>query len=219
MMITQTTECGPVGPAPLVVNRVAECHAVNANNRRVLPFGSLAYAVFHRADLDRLDPVANPYPIQNEDLDGPGLACSFLNAGLGTGGCIPYTFLLRANPGVWTLEQLLPLSICGAHAIGYNARSIGIATVGDFRKAPPAAGQYDKLVQLATLLLPINGGLDPVGHTDLPDASADPNKVCPGAFLPVKVIAASALAALPTNWKMWSRDEVTSRLLAAGITL
>jgi hypothetical protein len=67
--------------------------------------------------------------------------------------------------------------------------------------------------------MPINGGLIAAGHTDLPGAAGDTGKICPGAYLPVKVLAAAALATMPTNWKQWPVDEVTSRLRTAGIAL
>lgn len=217
MVVTMHT--GDVGAGPFVVNKIAVCRTVNKNNGKVLPRSVLSHLVIHRTDLDTLDPVANPNPVPNELLDGQALAIRFANAALGTGGLIPYHFLFRADAPVWTIEQLLPLSVRGSHAVGFNWRGIGVAAVGDFRKYAPPAGMYEKLVKLTALLIPINGGLVTAGHTDLSGASADANKVCPGSFLPVKVLAASALASLPTNWKRWSVDEVNARLTAAGITL
>jgi hypothetical protein len=219
MVITNTTADLPSKPVPFVWNRIAECRTVNKRNVHVLPRPALSHLVIHRTDLDHLDPVANPNPVPNELLDGPALALRFNNPGLGTGGAIPYHFLLRSDPGLWTLEQLLPLSVRGAHAVGFNWRGIGVAAVGDFRKYAPPAEQYDKLVKLVALLIPIQRGLITAGHTDLAGASADANKVCPGAFLPVKVLAASALATLPTDWNLWPASEVDARLVAAGITL
>jgi hypothetical protein len=219
MVITDTTADLPARPTPFVVNRIAECRTVNKRNGQVLPRTVLSHLVIHRTDLDTLDPRANPDPVPNELLDGPALALRFNSVGLGTGGLIPYHFLLRADALIWTLEQILPLSVRGAHAVGFNWRGIGVAAVGDFRKYPPPAGQYNKLVKLCALLIPINGGLVTAGHTDLSGASVDASKVCPGSFLPVKVLAGHALATLPADWNRWSADAVNARLTAAGIAL
>lgn len=219
MVVTMRTDGVPDARTLFVINRIAECRAVNKNNGKILPHSVLSHLVIHRTDLDTLDPLTNPDPIANALLDGPALALRFNNKGLGTGGLIPYHFLLRADAPTWTLEQLLPISIRGAHAVGFNWRGLGVAAVGDFRKYAPPAGQYAKLVQLTALLIVIQKGLITAGHTDLAGASIDSGKVCPGAYLPVKVLAATALATLPTNWKQWPADEVNARLIAAGITL
>lgn len=217
MTVTMRTDGPEV--APFVVDRTAECRAANPNNTAILLRLAISHLVVHRTDLDTLDPEANPDPVPNDQLDGPALALRFANPRLGTAGRIPYHFLLRADEPTWTLEQMLPLSARGAHAIGYNWRAIGVAAVGDFRRYPPQPGAYDKLVRLCGLLIPINGGLLTVGHTDLPGAAADTTKVCPGSYLPVKPLAAQALASLPEGWMGWTEGAVTARLTLAGIVV
>ena len=197
------------------VNRTLVCRQHNANNKKVLPTAAVTHIVIHRTDLCVFDPVANPHPVPNALLDGPALAERFCNVALGCGGCIPYHFLIRVNAPTWTVEQLLPLSIRGAHAIGYNYRSWGIAVLGDFRRAAPPVGQYDALVQLVALLLPAvrPDGLIVAGHTDLPGAAANSKKVCPGSFLPAAKVRADAVATLPPGWTTWTPETLATRWL------
>jgi len=204
---------------PLIVNRISDCRLANANNSTVLSYFALTHLVIHRTDLDTLDPVANPHPVTNDNLDGPALAGRFADPALGTGKLIPYHFLLRADTPHWTLEQILPLSLRGAHAIGYNYRSIGIAAVGDFRRYAPPLDQYAKLVKLVAALVVINKGLIVAGHSDLPGAVGDSKKICPGAYLPVSVLAGQALTSLPTNCMKWTNTEAQGWLVSAGVTI
>lgn len=198
-------------------NRITACQ--NAN-QKVLPQAAVKMLVLHRTDLHVFDPVANPHPIPDDLLDGPALAARFKNKGLGTGGITPYHFLIRANTPEFAVEQILPLSLRGAHAAGYNWQSYGIACVGDFRKSPVPEGMWLNLCELMSLLIPINGGLDAAGHSDLPGACpSDPNKVCPGTHLSPKLAAAQAMNGLPPDWRVWTSDDVNARLLAAGIAL
>lgn len=218
MTITMRTDDDLVCSLPLVSNRVAFCHDANPANAKPLPRTQITHLVIHRTDLDKLDPEANPYPIPNNLLDGVALASRFKHQGLGTAGCVPYHFLIRLNDA-YTIEQMLPLSIRGAHAIGYNWRSIGVALVGDFTKYAPAPGQYDRLVSLVATLLPINGGLLVGGHTDLPGAAGDARKVCPGPFLPIGPIKTSAEMKLPPDYQVWGQGQIDFVIAKAGIVL
>lgn len=216
MTITMKTDDDTVYTLPLVSNRVASCHDANPTNSKPLPRNQITHLVIHRTDLDKLDPIANPYPIPNSLLDGVSLSSRFKNPALGTGGCIPYHFLIRIDEA-YTIEQMLPLTLRGAHAIGYNYRAVGIALVGDFTRYPPPMGQYNKLVSLVSTLLPINGGLLVAGHTDLPGAAADPGKVCPGPFLPVKQVTNEAAMRLPSDYPVWATAQTDYVLAKAGI--
>ena len=206
----------------IVSNRVSECRN---KNKKVLPRAAVRYLVIHRTDLNTFDPFTNPRPVPDDKLDGPALAKRFQDApaahpaGLGTGGLTPYHFLIRANAPLYTVEQILPLTLRGAHTIGFNWQSWGIALVGDFRKASPPPTQYVNLVSLVAMLLPTNGGLQVMGHTDAPDTSVDPGKRCPGVGLSTAQITADTIGLLPAEWTSWGQDQIDLALLAAGITI
>lgn len=91
------------------------------------------------------------------------------------------------------VDLTLGFELRGAHAIGFNHNSIGIAVHGDFDPAPHGAHylyQYPTQAQLDALECLVLGlqwwlgkSLYVNGHTELPKASADPKKVCPGKYL------------------------------------
>jgi hypothetical protein len=152
--------------------------------------------VIHRTSLSKPGDD-NPDPVSDLLLDGPRLALRFRNTLLGTGGAVPYHFLVLIDGEV---QQLLPLSVRGAHSKGYNHESIAVAVVGaNLEHQKPLDMQLDSLVRLVAILRGINGGLRIVGHTDLPGASADPNKVCPGPYLAAADIDRMASSYLPTG--------------------
>ena len=106
------------------------------------------------------------------------------DAGKNLGHEIPYTFFVTPD-GV--VEQTLHLYDYGPHASRYNSTGIGIAVIGDFRVVPPTEEQYKSLVWLCAVVCDstdIKSG-DIYGHTDLPNASRDPTKVCPGDKLSI----------------------------------
>lgn len=90
----------------------------------------------------------------------------------------------------------------GAHAMMWNADSIGIAVYGCFDEAPegklldpPPHNLHPTQAQLDALEVLIEGlcwwfskKLFLAGHTELPRASRDPLKVCPGRNLRVAEI-------------------------------
>ena len=201
---------------PTVVNRIIACRNTNC---KILPYAALKFVILHRTDLCTLDLQANPHPIENGLLDGPELAERFKNRNLGTAGLTPYHFLIRANDPDFTIEQLIPITLRGAHAIGYNWRSLAVACVGDFRTNYIPHKMWNSLCELLALLIPINGGLDVVGHTDLPGAAADPNKVCPGQHLSPVSAKAQALSILPIDYASWNQGAIDHRLIQAGILI
>ena len=147
-----------------------------------LSYDAIKYLIIHRTDLED-KATGNDNPIANNLLTGTELVSRFKNPLLGTCGLIPYHFLIRYPYG--QVEQLLPLSRRGAHAIGYNYQSIGVAVVGRLDLGPASNDQYMTLVMICADLARINKGLIIVGHTDLPGASADKNKHCPGKYLDI----------------------------------
>lgn len=101
-------------------------------------------------------------------------------AGSYTGGKMPYTFILDEEGGVW---QTLEVGDVGWHAKRWSKPGVGIACVGDFRKYEPTFQQSYSLSQLCTLLGYWLSDFQLVGHTELPEASSDPEKKCPGHLL------------------------------------
>lgn len=100
-----------------------------------------------------------------------------------TGGQQPYTFYVLKDGSI---EQALELYDYGPHAMRWNDTGIGIACVGDFRFEEPTDEQWESLVWLCAQLCECCGirPKDVWGHTELPNSSADPDKECPGKYLP-----------------------------------
>jgi len=168
-------------------NVIAQC--ANKNGRLLDP-AQIRYLVIHHCSLSKKAP-GNDNPIPDDKLTGPLLAKAFKDLRLGTTGCTPYHFLITYTG----IDQLLQLSVRGAHARAWNDRSIGIAVVADEdNKVPPLQSQRDNLIALLRVLYPINGGLEIVGHTQLAGASADPHKVCPGPLLNPDQLSAETIS-------------------------
>lgn len=156
----------------ILKNRIAECDDGKLRPRDI---SKLQKIIVHRIE---------------EELghDAPSLAKAFKDttkfaAGSYTGGEMPYTFVLCTN-GVW--EQALALGDIGPHAMRYNAEGVGLAIIGDFRHQIPTAVQWVALVEFCVMLVGWRG--QPVerclfGHDELPGASSDPNKECPGKHI------------------------------------
>jgi len=105
-----------------------------------------------------------------------------------TGGRMGYHFVIRDDGEV---EQALQLDKVAVHAGRYNGESVGIVVVGDFRFNPPTGPQMDALVELCVSLcreLHIAPQSGIFGHTELPGASSDPYKVCPGKLLRINYL-------------------------------
>lgn len=102
-----------------------------------------------------------------------------------TGGEIPYHFLVRTDG---TVDQCLELSEYGPHARRWSWTGVAVAVAGDFRtgKDHPTAHQVNTTARLCALFAAYLGRKPHecvFGHTELPDASKDPAKACPGANL------------------------------------
>lgn len=97
-----------------------------------------------------------------------------------TGAEIAYTFIIEGD-GV--IKQCLPIDDVGQHARRWNTSALGIALVGDFRHEHPNEPQFNALCDLLVDLCSA-WALDPRdavrGHTELPGATADAAKRCPG---------------------------------------
>ena len=91
---------------------------------------------------------------------------------------IGYHYVIRKDG---TIERGRPRDVIGAHAQGFNSRSIGINIVGDFERAVPVTAQIESASMLIAELCNIYS-LCPdaqtiVGHRDLM------NTDCPGCNL------------------------------------
>ena len=104
-------------------------------------------------------------------------------AGSYTGGTVPYCF--QVDP--WgRINQLLEIDDLAWHARAYSKPGIGVAVSGDFREHPPTWESDFNLKRLCTLLSYWIGTKCQIfGHTEMPGAGANPNKVCPGEFLDI----------------------------------
>jgi hypothetical protein len=199
-----------VGSLPWsVVNRVDVCGKANTRKNRV---ADLAYLVIHRISLaQKAD--GNPDPIPDAMLSAVDIAEIFSDPKMGTGGLCPYHFLIRKDG---TVEQMLPLLTRGAHSIGYNSKSIAISVAGDYRKERATQEMIGRVAAVCAHLIPINGGLRIVGHTQLPNASADAGKVCPGDGLHPYAISTRATMDMPQDWRRLGADLVKAGLIAKG---
>ena len=110
-------------------------------------------------------------------------------AGSYTGGNMPYHFVIRKT-GV--IDQCLTLSDHAPHARRWNASGLAVAVVGDFRVHEPAPAQVEALRAFCGLR--VLYGLQVVGHTELPGASKDKNKQCPGNKLNMNQLRSDAAA-------------------------
>ena len=152
--------------------------------------GSIDRIIVHRIEVSQEDPSFGDQPSE--------VIRFFATHPIGqkaTGGKMPYPLLLDAR-GIIT--QCLPLGLVSMHARKFNSRAIGLALVGDFRSKPPSAAQRRALVVVGAHLL---HRLDlPVealcGHDTLDGGSADPDKECPGHYLPMDALRADTAAAL-----------------------
>lgn len=177
---------------------MARVHFVGSHSEgSILKPWQVKYLVIHRLHLRRLG-------ILDKDLDGAKIIEAFKNPKMKTKGRPPYHAVVKQDAGV---EQMLPLAVKGAHAVGYNWQSWGIAVVGDFTKEKPVEGQTEALLEVCRVLAVANSGLEIVGHTELPGASDDPNKVCPGEFLPLPWVRGGALICdRPMHWPQSAQE-------------
>ena len=205
----------------IVVDRTRECLALYPPEvvaKHVRAITAVTLAVVHKTSVSQLGPD-NPHPIPDAGLDAVGLCRTFRDnpspppVGLGTAGWIPYGALITAR-GV--VEQCAPLAVETYHARRWNPSSFAIALVGDFDAATPSPAMWRAAVNALASLAILNGGLDIHGHTELPAASGDPNKQCPGRHLSMRALEIEVANSLPYGWQRLSAYEVRDRMLSDG---
>jgi len=96
-----------------------------------------------------------------------------------TGGESPYHFVIDYSKTF----QCLNLKDCGVHARRWNTKALAIAVRGDFNHEHPTAYQKYAVDLLSASLCRFLGAVDVWGHTELPEATKDPMKRCPGAYM------------------------------------
>lgn len=118
-------------------------------------------------------------------LDTPEeLVEAFKDRSLGTGGKYPYHFYVLRDGSIW---QLVRLDEQAPGARGHNRNGIQVAWEGDMRRDVPTTAQWEAGLDLARELY-LRFDAPAFGHTELPNASRDPAKVCPGANLDMDAI-------------------------------
>jgi hypothetical protein len=208
-VITATDE-GPVERPKLVTNRVAEC-CPEGYETRPLERNLVDLVVIHKTSVRNYEVPWNEDPVADEACDARALAERFRRPNPYTSGRVPYHFLVLRDGAV---EQMLALSMKGTHAIDHNWRSWGVAYLGE----TPTGPQGVALVRLVGLLAMACGETRVMGHTALPGASKDPNKVCPGK-IDVPMLAKQALAQLPSGWQALPRHQIDELLVGAGVAI
>lgn len=130
-----------------------------------------------------------------------------------TGGEVPYTFIVGGGSDTYdgVIWQCLPVMDVGRHARRWNEEAIGVACIGDFRVKPPTRAQVHAVTDLCVeLCLSLGIGPEEIwGHMELPNASADRDKECPGMFFDVERLRDDV-------WACIKRDAL-ARLDSAGL--
>lgn len=203
-VINSTAMCLPLKtPAPLIlyptdVEAVVVHRTSLASKGRQLPGGGWE----------------NPTPVPDTSLAGVDIARAFSNQAMGTGRRTPYHVLIRANGDV---EQLLPLMVQGAHAVGWNWRSWGVAVAGNWDETEIPDRLWLKLLDvLAVLAVPPR---KVVGHTELTCAAADPTKRCPGKHANLDHLRLQVTARMPDGSTHWDIRQRLAYVTGAGFTL
>lgn len=92
------------------------------------------------------------------------------------------------DPGRWSVKRGRPVEIAGAHAKGFNARSIGVCFEGDYSTSELPRAAFDLGARLvADLLVEFPTVRRVCGHRDLPYPTE-----CPGEMFPTAAIVAEA---------------------------
>lgn len=181
---------------------------IDDGRERKLDLDNIVRLIVHRIDFSN-DSGAGYFddvqPCLTEALTGEDLAARFMDdrrvlaqdrmrnddgldiewrdrPGRWTGGEIPYHVLARHDGH---LDQMLRISEFGPHARRWSWSGVALAVAGDFRAGnePPPIAQWQACVRFTALW--VSWLQRPVvecvfGHTELPDASKDSGKDCPG---------------------------------------
>lgn len=194
-----------------VVDSTATC--VPMSKLHPLRVPNIDIVVVHRLSLASETPE-NPEPIPDDMLNAAELARRFESYALGTGGQPPYQVLVRQD-GI--AEQVLPLLLRGAHAANYNWCSWGVAVAGnwDVREMPDRI--WTALIQTVAVLSVVAERVE--GHTELPNASRDPSKRCPGRYVNMPYLRRQAASRRPHDVDDWDIRRRLAYVTRAGFAL
>ncbi len=179
-----------------VVDRIAECD--DGRHQEVLPEARTHIA------LHRFGGPTLPYV-----HDAAGIARFYRAHPSYTGGQMPYSVVIYQTReyGPIMVEQALPISEVGPHALRWSDEAIGVAVLGDFRKAKPSFELWNVTVDIcAALAFWVNDNVSEIlrGHSELPHGSSDPDKDCPGELgFPMdkmRVVVTNKVRWLETKW-------------------
>jgi len=191
---------GDSGIAHRVVDRT---ELFDGQSKPLQPY-NLTHEIVHRLSLTR-ETIANPNPVLDCNLTSEDIVVRFGNTLMGTGGRTPYHIHIF---GDGRIEQVLPLTIRGAHANGYNWRSVAVALIGNTDERACSLAQYDALIWVSRALRGLNKGLAVEGHTYLPGASNDPYKRCPGLYLDMNKVRAAVSDCPVVTGDVWKGAEM-----------
>lgn len=101
----------------------------------------------------------------------------------------------------------------GAHAKGYNDKSIGICLVGNFEKYPPSQAQIKSLVKLLKSLLPEYKIpiADVIGHKEVN------NTLCPGIYFDIEKLRKELLEAITDYSGHWAESSIRKAIQAKAM--
>lgn len=132
--------------------------------------------------MHRSGPWKPPYDVPT---DGEDVAVLFQENDFGTARKMPYQYVVGPH-GVY---ECVPWWRISPHAAEWNDASIGVAILADLRREAPSETMYDDIIGLVQWLETcVDAPLDVCGHTDLPGATSDPTKICPGDKLDLDFI-------------------------------
>jgi hypothetical protein len=129
-----------------------------------------------------------------------------------TGGKFPYHFVIYDSGKI---IQCVELGYVAPGAFKLNRTGIQVACHGDFRYKPPTPKQGLALIELCVLLCEWVGDVRITGHTEVKGTSADADKVCPGAHLPMDNLR----RLVEEQFRVVSPLLAEKYLLKAGVTI
>jgi len=137
----------------------------------------ITHCVIHRSG-----PWPAAYGDPQDAQDLVNIFCHKEEVGKYVGYKMPYTFVL--NPHNRVVYQSNYITAVTPHAKSQNKTGIGIAILQDLRNEALTPEAYVTLVKFCAYLRQTTGlDLTVAGHTDLPGATDDPDKECPGKML------------------------------------